>query len=150
MEQIKKIATLIAVLIMLSSAKFSGEETTFSLTVQVSELQNSKGEVQFSLYNKAGSIPDEHFKQYYKQLKAKIKDNSSFIIFKNLPKGHYAVNVLHDENENGVIDKGWFLPVEGIGFSNLKSINPMNRPSFKKAKFKINSDKTVKVKIIYM
>ena len=39
-----------------------------SLTVSVSDLKNSKGVVQFSLYNKDGSIPDEHYKKYYKQI----------------------------------------------------------------------------------
>lgn len=32
---------------------------TYSLTVKVEKLQNSKGVVQFALYNKDGSIPDE-------------------------------------------------------------------------------------------
>lgn len=45
----------------------------------------------------------------------------------------YAVNILHDENANGKIDKGFILPKEGIGFSNYSSVGPMNRPNFSKA-----------------
>jgi uncharacterized protein (DUF2141 family) len=30
--------------------------------------------------------------------------------------------LLHDENKNGKIDKGFILPKEGIGFSNFQSI----------------------------
>jgi len=67
-----------------------------------------------------------------------------------LPKGKYAVNILHDENKDGKIDKGWILPTEGVGFSNIKSISPFNRPNFSKASFELESDKIIKVKIIYM
>lgn len=126
------------------------KEEVYSLTVTVNELQNSTGVVQFSLYNKDGTIPDEHYESYYKQLTAKINAEKSTVTFVGVPKGDYAVNILHDEDEDGEIDKGWILPVEGIGFSNIESINPMNRPNFKKAKFELKTNKTIAVKVIYM
>jgi len=127
------------------------EETeTFSLTINVHELHSSDGMVQFSLYNKDGSIPDEHFEKYYLQLKAEIVNNSSTITFKNIPKGTYAINILHDEDNDGKVTKGWVLPIEGLGFSNFTSLNPLNRPNYKKAKFELEADKTMTIKIIYM
>jgi len=126
------------------------KEGAYSLSIEVMDLQNSDGVVQFTIYNEDGSIPDEHYEKYFLQLKAEIIDNTSNITFENLPKGNYAVNILHDEDKDGEIDKGWILPIEGIGFSNFESINPMNRPSFKKAKFELSSDKTIEIKIIYM
>ena len=62
----------------------------------------------------------------------------------------YAVNILHDENKNGKIDKGLIMPNEGIGFSNFQSIGFSNRPSFSKASFRVNENKLVSVKMIYM
>jgi len=130
---------------------FSGnQEETFSLTVKVEKLQNSKGVVQFALYNKEGSIPDEDYKNYYRLEKAKIVNGKSEITFKNLPKGKYAVNILHDENNNSKIDKGLLLPKEGIGFSNYQTIGLRNRPNFSKASFELNADKTIYVTLIYM
>lgn len=126
------------------------QSKTYSLTVKVEKLQNSKGVVQFALYNKDGSIPDEDYKNYYRLEKAKIVNGKSEITFKNLPKGKYAVNILHDENNNGKIDKGLLLPKEGIGFSNYQSIGLKNRPNFSKASFELNTDKTISVRIIYM
>lgn len=126
------------------------QSKTYSLTVKVEKLQNSKGIVQFALYNKDGSIPDENYKNYYRLEKAKIVNGKSEITFKNLPKGKYAVNILHDENKNGKIDKGFILPKEGIGFSNFTSIGLTNRPNFNKASFELNQNKTIKVKVIYM
>ena len=106
--------------------------------------------MQYSLYNKDGSIPDDKFINYYKQQSSPIFNKSSTLTFTNLPKGVYAVNVLHDENKDGEIDKGWFLPVEGIGFSNLEKITPLNRPNFKKTKFNLEFDKQIEVKVIYL
>ncbi len=134
----------------LSSSSVKEHEETFTLSVKVRGMQNSKGVVQFSLYNTNGSIPDEHYEKFYKQLKSAIVNNESVVEFKYLPPGMYAVNVLHDENEDGQIDKGWVLPVEGIGFSNIISINPLNRPNYKKAKFELTSDKEIEIKVIYL
>lgn len=126
------------------------QSKTYSLTVKVEKLQNSKGVIQFVLYNKDGSIPDEDYKNYYRLEKVQIVNGKSEIAFKNLPKGKYAVNILHDENNNSKIDKGFILPKEGIGFSNYSSIGLTNRPNFKKASFELNQNKTIKVKVIYM
>ena len=150
MEQVKKVVLMFITGVIFSSFTPHNEEGNNSLTVNVTELRNSIGVVQFTLYNKEGSIPDDHFKKYYKQLAGPISDNSSEITFTNLPNGIYAVNILHDENENGKIDKGWLLPIEGVGFSKLKSINPLNRPSFKKTKFDLSNNKTINVSMIYM
>lgn len=122
---------------------------TINLTVEVHQLRNNKGVVQFALYNKDGSIPDEDFEKYYKIGKTSIKGNAAQFVFKNLPKGTYAVNILHDENENGRIDKGFMLPEEGIGFSNFTKIGLGNKPNFKKASFELNADKKIEIKVIY-
>lgn len=122
----------------------------YSLSVEVDSLRNEKGNVQFALYNENGSIPDEHYKKYYKIGTAEIIDGKSIYTFTNLPEGSYAINILHDENKNGKIDKRLILPKEGIGFSNFKSIGFTNRPSFLKASFMLKSDWSIKVKVIYM
>ena len=60
---------------------------TYSLTIEVKNLRNPKGIVQFALYNKDGSIPDEDYENYYKILKGEIVNGSSTITFKNIPSG---------------------------------------------------------------
>ncbi len=143
----KKIIILIVVFTAFSFCLIENE--TYSLTVNVSELRNSEGLVQFTLYNKDGSIPDEKFKNYYLQKTAIISNNSATVTFDNIPVGWYAVNILHDENENRKIDKGFVMPKEGIGFSNYSSIGLTNRPKFEKAKFELISDLSKEVIIIY-
>lgn len=119
------------------------------LTVEVHHLRNDKGVVQFALYNKDGTIPDEDFEKNYQIGKTSIKGNSAQFVFKNLPKGVYAVNILHDENDNGKIDKGFILPEEGIGFSNYTKVGLGNKPTFSKASFEVSADKKIAVKVIY-
>jgi uncharacterized protein (DUF2141 family) len=123
---------------------------TYALTVEVNNLRNAKGVVQFVLYNAEGSIPDEKIEKYYRILKSEIIDNSTQATFAHLPPGKYAVTIFHDENRNGKIDKGLLLPKEGIGFSNYQSIGMTNRPSFIKASFEIRGNAVIVIKIIYL
>jgi len=145
------IITLIAFALSLALYSFViPNADTYSLTIKVKNLRNSKGVVQFALYNKDGSIPDEDYENYYKIVKGVIVNGSSTVTFKNIPSGKYAVNILHDENKNGKIDKGFILPNEGIGFSNYQSIGLTNRPNFSKASFELKENKSISVKVIYM
>lgn len=143
-------ALFIASVSTLTASNSIRHANVYSLIVEVKGLRSSDGVIQFALYNKNGSIPDEHFKKYCRLAKAKITSGSARITFQDLPEGRYAVNIVHDENSNGKLDKGLFLPKEGIGFSNYASIGLANRPSFEKASFVLNADSSIAVKIIYM
>ena len=144
--------TLLMIVVALATTSFSdlSPRTTFSITVLAKELRNSDGTLQFALYNREGSIPDEHYKNYFRLLKTDISNGSAQITFHDIPEGTYAVNIHHDENNNGKFDKGWLLPKEGIGFSNYESIGLRNKPSFEKASFFLREDKSISIKVIYM
>jgi len=120
-----------------------------TLTVVATGLKNSQGEVQFSLYNKDGTIPDKELNRYYKMQRVSIVNREAKAVFKDLPKGRYAVNMYHDENKNYKIDKGFFMPEEGVGLSNYKTINFLHLPNFKKASFPLEDNKEIQIKIIY-
>ncbi len=150
MKHILKKVSILIIGVILMSFTLQNNEETYSLTITVKDLRNSKGVIQFAIYNKEGSIPDEKYKKYYKKDIVAIDNNTATITFNNLPKGRYAVNILHDENKNGKIDKKFILPKEGIGFSNYESIGMRNRPKFSKASFEVNSNTTKIIKIIYM
>lgn len=141
---------LLSLCVLGSVSPLTADDGLYDLTITTAGLNNSTGVVQFSLYNKQGSIPDKHFKKYYKMQKAEINSGVSSISFTDLPAGRYAVNVLHDENGNGEIDTGFILPKEGIGFSNYRSINLLNRPGFSKASFELKSNLSIVVEVFYM
>lgn len=140
---------ILIILLLINSQTTAEAEEIFTLVVQVNNLRNSNGVLQFSLYNKDGSIPDDKFQKYYKQSSSAITNGKSKVVFANISKGIYAINVLHDEDMNGKIAKGFILPKEGIGFSNFESIGLTNKPNFKKASFIVNSDTEKTIKIIY-
>jgi len=146
-----KIKHLFAILLIaLVSLSFSKKNESFSLTVTVNSLRNSDGEILFLLYNEDGTIPDKNRSKYYKKLSGNIVSRTATITFDNLPQGKYAINIIHDENSNGKIDMGFLLPKEGIGFSNFKKLNILNRPSFSKASFILDTNISIDVKTIYM
>jgi uncharacterized protein (DUF2141 family) len=149
MKKIAKI-TFVIVLIMCSLSFSVPITTNYTLTVVVSQLRNERGVVQFALYDKDGTIPDQNFQKYLKIAKSKIVHKEATVTFEQLPAGRYAVNILHDENEDGKIDKGFILPTEGVGFSNYETIGLTNRPKFSAASFDLNKDLTINVKVIYM
>lgn len=148
MKGIAQIGIIVALFLAITA--FTTKEQTFSIVVKVNGLRNNTGNVQFALYNKDGTVPDEKYKKYYKIKVGEISSNSATITFSNIPEGEYAVNILHDEDKDGKIDKGWVLPTEGIGFSNISKIGLGNKPNFKKASFELKSNKTIEVKVIYM
>ena len=121
-----------------------------TLTVVTTGLKNDNGEVQFSLYNKEGTIPDKTLSKYYKMKRVTITGTTAKAVFKDLPSGRYAVSVFHDENNNGKIDKGLFLPEEGVGLSRYKKFNLFNLPSFKNASFLLEQDREITVNIFYL
>lgn len=89
------IITLIAFAFSITLFSFAKPNAdTYSLTIEVKNLRNAKGVVQYALYNKDGSIPDEDYENYYKILKGEIVNGSSTITFKKIPSGKYAVNNL--------------------------------------------------------
>ena len=121
-----------------------------TLTVVATGLKNDKGEVQFSLYNKEGTIPDKTLSKYCKMQRVPIEGTTARAVFKDLPKGIYAVSVFHDENNNGKIDKGLFLPEEGVGLSRYNKFSLFNLPNFKKASFLLKKNREIHINIIYL
>ena len=130
----------ILILLVLGILSDDVKSDSYTLTIKTEGLENSEGIMVFALYNKTGSIPDQKFKKFYRKERANIISNTSEFTFKNVPKGVYAVVVLHDENNNGKIDTKFMLPLpsEGVGFSNFDDFGLSNKPNFKKASFNLN------------
>lgn len=124
-------------------------DNRYTLQVEAHNFRNAEGVAQFALYNEDGTIPDENLKKYYKKEVGQIRNGKSSVTFKDLPKGRYAVTILHDENSNGKVDKILFLPKEGFGISNFDKISLSNRPDFSKASFELADDTIKTIKLIY-
>jgi uncharacterized protein (DUF2141 family) len=81
----------------------------------------------------------------------RARTGSQSIGFLQLPPGDYAVLVFHDENDNGVLDKGAFgIPTEGYGFSN-NAEGFFSAPSWHAAGVTIGTtdDRRISISLIY-
>ncbi len=105
------------------------------LIVNVSHINSSKGFINVAIYNS-----EENFlKQAFSQKKKEAKPNKLIFEFDNLPDGEYTVSVIHDENDNGQLDKNFLgIPSEPYGISK-EGKNNFGPPNYEKALFTIDS-----------
>jgi uncharacterized protein (DUF2141 family) len=129
---------------------------TLSITVRVTGARNAEGKIGVALFRTAEGFPEEYSKATAGQwVQIDPHTLSAQAIFNNVPRGSYAVSVLHDENLNGKLDRsfvclpGLCMPKEGYGASN----NPPKRlgpPKFDDAKFTLDrADVDLEIKLIY-
>lgn len=145
----KTLLALLGIFTYGSSIAQAPQENHYSIVVEAENFRNSKGVAQFALYNRDGTIPDEKLEKYFKKEAGKIQEGKSQVTFENIPRGRYAVTVLHDENSNEKIDKTFIFPKEGFGLTNFEKISLSNRPDFSKASFELTEDVIKKIKLIY-
>jgi uncharacterized protein (DUF2141 family) len=105
------------------------------LTVTISDIRSAKGSIMLSVVNS-----DAAWNSQEKPVAAqKIAASGQEVVLKfDLPAGDYAVQVMHDENENGKLDTNFMgMPIEGYGFSNNPQV--MRRAHFDEAKFALGA-----------
>lgn len=119
------------------------EKEGVDIKVEVIHVSNSKGQVLLSLHTKKTWLKGPGVQN----LSAQIVDGQSEAVFKNVPRGTYAIMVMHDENNNNDMDVNTLgLPKEQYGSSrNPPKIGP---PIFGEAKFKVKKeDLRFKIKV---
>ncbi len=135
---------LIILLINLSHAYAQDtEDTGVDIHVTVVHVSNEEGRVLLSLHTKQTWLKGPGVQN----LSAEIKEGHSEAIFRNVPKGTYAIMVMHDENDNNDMDVNKLgLPTEQYGTSrNPAKIGP---PIFNASKFKVkNEDLEFRIKV---
>ena len=118
---------------LLSVAAIGGEPPqpmSATLTVTVSNVRSSEGQVRVAVYTSDNWLGDEPTARVWTAA-AGTPVTATF----TLPAGRYAVAVLHDENDNGKMDYRLLrLPKEPYGFSN--GARPkLGPPTFEDAAF---------------
>ena len=138
----KNLFLITAVLCIVTFTLNAQENQTFNLTVNITGLESDKGTLMVGLYNKKEAFLKKQFKGDF----VKIKDKKSVAIFKNLPKGIYAVSFVHDENDNKKMDTNFLgIPKEDYGCSN-NARGFMGPPKYDDAKFELEENKTIVIK----
>lgn len=69
--------------------------------------------------------------------------------FRNLPAGDYAVQLFHDENDNGKVEMNLAgIPTEGFGFSNISQVQG-GIPPFERMKVAVAGTTTATAVLAY-
>ena len=103
--------------------------------VKILDIRNSTGTVACALFESPDGFPTEFLRAATNIMIMKIKDTQARCDFEDIPRGTYALAVIHDENMNGRLDanpRG--IPTEGYGFSN-DAKGFLGAPSFRAASF---------------
>jgi len=121
------------------------QEDTFDLTIEISGMESDTGKVYIALYNSEANFLKST--KDTKGTKAIVKDKKAVAYFKGLKKGEYAISLFHDENDNKKMDTKIFgIPKEPYGFSN-DAKGFMGPPKYKDAKFSLEANKTITIKV---
>ncbi|MEA5581738.1 DUF2141 domain-containing protein [Nodularia harveyana UHCC-0300] len=121
----------------IARASFQGK-----LTVEIDGFPNKKGQACVSIFANSQGFPSKSDRVIKKQC-TQITDTFLTVTFHNLQAGSYAVAVIHDQNQDQILNRNNLgMPIEGFGFSR----NPQVRtspPKFKDAAFVLAGPNTV-------
>ena len=96
------------------------------LTVDVTGLQDARGQVLVALYDRA----DSFLKQPLQATMVEAREGSVQVVLRNLPAGDYALSAFQDRNGNQTLDRNPVgMPIEPYGFSN-DAVGDFGAPSF--------------------
>lgn len=126
----------------------SHAQSPSTLGIEVSGLKNTRGTLNCRLFTKAADFPDG---EGMLTVRVPIAGPNTSCSFSNIEPGTYAVAVVHDENNNGRIDKNFVgVPSEGYGVSNNKTY-ALSAPKWGESIFVLEpgESKTLKVKLRY-
>lgn len=140
----KKLLLLLLLTAFITSNLMAQEEV-FDLTIEISGMDTDKGKVFLALYSSKETFLKKS--KTTKGANAVVKDKKAVAYFKGLKKGEYAISLFHDENDNNKMDTKIFgIPKEPYGFSN-NAKGFMGPPKFKDAKFLVDANKTISIKV---
>jgi len=124
----------IAVLLLSSSIGLAND-----LTVQVTGLKSTTGNLLIALFNNAQGFPNDN-KMAIEKIISPVNYNFTSTI-KNLKAGTYAVAIFHDKNKDEILNTNILgIPKEGFGFSMNPKIT-VGAPRFNKSSFVVSEEK---------
>jgi uncharacterized protein (DUF2141 family) len=107
-----------------------------TIALEVTGLRATAGALRVKLVARPDGFPgsDEHVVAKHREA---VAGTAHTIVFDDVPFGHYAVVVLHDEDDDAELDRSALgLPREGLGFSRGARVR-FGPPSFEEARFEL-------------
>lgn len=127
--------------LLVTSVVFSQNGDSKTVTVQIENIKNTKGQLVVGLYSN-----QKVFKNTTKGEIINIEGKVATVLFKNVSLGIYAISLFHDENNNEKLDTNFMgIPKESFACSN-NATGFMGPPKWEDAKFEVKDNLTVKIK----
>jgi uncharacterized protein (DUF2141 family) len=119
---------------------------TYTLTVEVSNLRDSKGNLAYALYT---SEPNYEKSDALVGGFVDAKEGKLSFNIDGLSKAYYALAIFHDENKDKKINFNFFgVPKEGFGYSNNPKIR-FSEPKFDEIKLHVTSNRKITIDLNY-
>jgi uncharacterized protein (DUF2141 family) len=107
------------------------------IRIKICNLRNTSGIIGIALFTTKKGFPDKQT-MAYTTTTLPASDTQCEVVFDDVPYGTYAVSILHDENNNGKMDKTFIgIPREGFGTSNNPKIR-RGPPGFEESQFALD------------
>lgn len=121
-------------------------QTMGEITVVVEGVVSSQGELVFTVAQNEDEFKVRSVTHVFTKVVAHAPSTTAVL---KLTVGEYAINVFHDANSNGKIDKTIIgIPKEMYGISNNKYSKIGAQPPFKEAKVVVSKEpKTIHIKL---
>jgi uncharacterized protein (DUF2141 family) len=123
-------------------------EVTYSITITVTNIRNTKGVIRFKFYDETYPFPDKKGFLRIVVPKTIVKDGTLTVTYDGFISKVMGIALQDDENNNWELDMGWLLPKEGHAFSDYYH-TALRRPVFEDFKFLLTGNKQVKMKMRY-
>ena len=122
-----------------------------TITITVTDLRSAKGIVRACMTADEHSFPRCRGVAGAFGATAQAREGSVSFTFRHVRPGHYAIALLHDENNNGKADRALgMMPREGFGFSRDAKVR-MGPPSFSDAALDLGGkDRELTIRMRYM
>lgn len=131
----------VSLLGVLGNLSFAQKHT---LSIQLQNLSTAKGQLLISIFNNATGYP-EQVSAAYSTVVFKEPLHKNLVLF--LPKGTYAMAIVHDKNKNNKMDKNVFgAPTEPYGVS-LNKTYLLKAPLFEENKFVLQRDTSLMIQL---
>src|SRR5262245_45275026 len=122
-------------LVLFGTSTAAGEPVEgATVTASVVNLRSQKGNVVCRLYRSEADFPRSPTGNVRKKVTV-VPGRPTRCVFENVTPGTYAMTFIHDENDNGKLDKNLLgMPTEGYGVSNNRTY-AMKAPTWAECKF---------------
>lgn len=135
--------TLAKVLIPAALVLLAPLAAAADLTVTVSDIRAARGTLSVAVVDSEAGWDNQARPVAAQRINVaeSAPQDGAIVLRFQLPAGTYAVQVMHDENDNGKLDANFLgIPTEGYGFSN----NPqaLRRAFFSEARFELGEAPT--------